>query len=135
MKVSKVLKHAEKMVLVPESEYMMLLELKKEKGTDLKTKMKSVLKGKRDYEAAKKMSQLVGQYIRYKQKDTKPTSPKSSVDFLHYFAPTYHQKVVMLLKELNAHGITWTDDKELVLKSGVIVPKSNIIDLIKEALV
>ena len=97
--------------------------------------MKNVLKGKKDYEAAKKMSQLVGQYIRYKQKETKPKPSKSPVDFLQYFAPTYHQKVTMLMKELNAHGITWTDDKELVLKSGLIVPNSNIIDLIREALV
>lgn len=130
-------KHAEKMVLVPESEYKMLLELKKSqsKGSDLKTKMKSVLKGKRDYEAAKKMSQLVGQYIRYKQKETKPKPAKSSPSFLHFFAPIYHQKVTMLMNELNAHGIKWTDDRELILKNGIVVPNTNIVDLMREAIV
>lgn len=33
------------------------------------------------------------------------------------------------------NGIEWTDNKELILSNGVIIPHSNIVDLIKEALV
>ena len=128
------MKYAQKMVLVSEAEYRMLQEMKNKrpKESELKTKMKKVLAGERDYDAAKKMAQLLGESIRYKQKSFKPE--KKRTDLEQYFPPTYHSKVTLLLKELKDHGIDYSGQNELMLPGGQVVPNSNIVDLLKEAL-
>lgn len=117
------MKHAQKMILIPESEYH---EISKTK--DIKDKMKELLKGKHDYEAAKNMSQLVGEVIRRKQNKKKKSVPE--INLLENFSSIYHNKVKTFVKHLNNNGITWND--ELEVKH---IPGSNIIDLIKEAIV
>ena len=63
----------------------------------IKQDIKNVLKGKRDHEAAIKMSQLVGAYLRQKVSE-KPTPPKpKKEDLLDYFEPIYHMKVSILI--------------------------------------
>lgn len=121
---------AQKMVLIPETEYSSLLN---KPQNQIKKDMKEVLKGKRDHESATKMSQLIGSYLRFKH-PRKPPAPKKP-DFTEFFEPIYHRKVKYLLSQLHEYGVEWTDNKELVLSNGVIIPHSNIVDLIKEALV
>lgn len=127
------MKHAKKMVLIPEEEYNELLALKQTKKGEIKFKVNKVLKGKRDHAAAKKMSQIVGQYLRFKEQQ--PTQKKKKVDLIHYFSPTYHQKVKTLMSALEDFGTSLTNRNELVLSSGQVVTNSNIVDLLKEALV
>lgn len=126
------MKFAEKMVLIPEAEYHALLN-KPGKTSELKKEMKDVLKGKRDHTAATKMSQLVGAYLRHKE-SVKPPKRKQE-DFLEYFHTIYHGKVKSLLSQLHSNRIEWNEEYELILPSGQIIAKSNIVDLIREALV
>ena len=93
------MKFAPKMVLIPEAEYHAILDkpvrIKGKKQAQsmanrIKQYMKDVLKVKRDHEAAIKMSQLVGAYLRHKTSE-KPTSTKpKKEDLLEYFEPMYH---------------------------------------------
>lgn len=129
------MKYAQKMVLIPEVEYHTLLDKPKSKTGQLRQDMKDILKGKRDHTAAAKMSQLFGAYMRTKASE-KPPAPKSKQDdFLEYFDPIYHKKVKLLVSQLRDHGIEWNEQKELRLSSGETIAHSNIIDLIKEAVV
>ena len=142
------MKFAQKMVLIPEAEYITLLHKGKIKPTKIKGKkqaesmanrikqnMKDVLKGKRDHEAATKMSQLVGAYLRHKASEKPTPSKPKKEDLLDFFEPIYHKKVDTLISKLHDQGIEWNDKKESKLPSGDIVPHSNIVDLIKEAVV
>jgi len=133
------MKYARKMVLIPEEEYM---ELKgnppSSKTSQLKRKVREVLRGTRDHSAATQMSQLVGSYLRHKQSEqSKPVSApkKPSINFQQFFEPIYEKKVTSLLSQLKENRIGWTQNKELQLPTGQIIPHSNIVDLIKEALV
>ena len=124
---------AQKMVLIPESEYLSLLNQPQNK---IKRDIKEVLKGKRDHESATKMSQLVGSYLRSKRSRKPPPLPQpKQQDFLEFFEPIYHKKIKHLLTQLKDNGIGWTDNNELLLANGAIVPNSNMVHLIKEALV
>lgn len=127
------MKYAKKMVLISEEEYKQLLGNSKGKVGEIKSKVKKVLKEKRDHTAAKKMSQLVGEYLRYKQQQVPQKTKK--LDLLQYFSPTYHQKVKTLMSTLETYGTSLTNRNELVLSSGQVVKNSNIVDLLKEALV
>ena len=122
---------AQKMVLIPESEYLSLLNQPQNK---IKKDIKEVLKGKRDHDSATKMSQLIGSYLRFKR-PRKPLPQPKKQDFLEFFEPIYHKKVKYLLSQLKDNGIEWTENNELLLANGAIVPHSNIVHLIREALV
>lgn len=127
------MKVAQKMVLIPEEEYLTLTH-KTQKPKTLRQDMRDILQGPRDYESAVKMSQLVGTHLRRKESEKpKPSKPKEN--FLDYFDPIYHRKVNLLLSQFQTHGIGWNEQKELTLPSGEVIAHSNIIDLIKEALV
>ena len=126
------------------NEYKQLLEFKKSKGKvgELKNKIKKVLSEEPTHNAAKRMSQIVGEYLRYKQ--TQKTEQSESLDelkkkkkpnLLSFFSPTYHEKVKAVMLFLETHGVTLTDKMELILSNGNVIPNSNIIDLLKEALV
>ena len=125
------MKVAQKMVLIPEEEY---LALTTKKPKTLRQDMRDILQGPRDHESAVKMSQLVGTHLRRKESE-KPKSSKPTEDFLDYFDPIYHRKINLLLSQFQTHGIGWNERKELILPSGETIAHSNIIDLIKEALV
>lgn len=124
------MKYARKMVLIPEEEYQTLMN---SKSNQSQRAIKDVLNEPRDHEAASKMSQLVGTYLRRKQSETLPTPTKD--DVLDYFNPIYQRKVVLFLSKLHDLGMEWNTDKEVKLPSGEIISHSNIVDLIKEALV
>lgn len=121
------MKVARKMVLIPEEEYQSLLNAKP-KLRD----MKEILKGPRDQAAATKMSQLVGTYLRRRQP---PLPAPKKDDILEYFEPIYQKKVTVFMSKLRDIGMDWNTNKELKLPSGEIINHSNIVDLIKEALV
>ena len=112
------MKHAKKMVLISEEEYKEYLALKNTKGK-LKSKAKKVLKEKRDHAAAKKISHIVGEYLRYKQQQA-PQKPKK-LDLLQNFTPTYHQKVKTLMSTLENYGTSLSNRNELVLSSDQLV--------------
>ena len=95
--------------------------------------IQDILKGQRDYKSAVKLSQVIGSQIRSNDSH-KPPTPKKE-DLTDFFEPLYHRKVKYLVSQLEDHGIEWTDSKELVLSNGAIIHHSNIVDLIKEALV
>ena len=123
------MKVAQKMVLIPEEEYHSLTKPKSEFQKDVK----EILKKEKDYDSATKMSQLVGSYIRHKQ--ARETKEKPDDLFIDHFKPLYHSKVSLFMKQLQDNNIKWNDNRELILPSGLIVPHTNIIDLITEAVV
>ena len=100
-----------------------------------KQNMKHVLKGKRDHEAATKMFRLVGAYLRHKASEKPTPSQPKKEDLLDYFEPIYHKKVGTLVSKPYDNGIEWNDNNELKVPSGDIVPHSNSVDLMKEAVV
>ena len=125
-------------------EYKKLLELKKSKGKvgELKNKVQKVLSEKPTHSAAKRMSQIVGEYLRYKQaqkteqnESQHVSQKKKKLNLLNFFAPTYHEKVKSIMSFLETHGVTLSDKLELILSNGNLIPNSNIIDLLKEAVV
>ena len=118
-----------KMVLIPESEYR---RLKPEGG--IKDKMNKLLSGKHDYKTATDMSQLFGRYLRTTQPDQQPTpQPLDKDQIISQLPAIYHNKISKFLTYLENHGSSWTNQNELVLKSGDVV--GNIVDLLKQAFV
>ena len=91
------------------------------------------IRDRRDYESAVKLSQVMGSFIRSKDKYKPPMSKKE--DLADNFQPLYHKKVKYLVSQLQDHGVQWTESKELVLPNGHVISNSNIVDLIKKALV
>ena len=66
----------------------------------------------------------------------KESKPKTNLlDMVQYLAPVYQPKAKLLLADLRSKGFTWTDKNEVVLPSGDQIEQSNIVDLMKEALV
>ena len=104
------MKYAQKMVLIPEEEYLAI----RGKTHPVREEMKTILKGKRDHAAATKVTHD---------------------NLLDHFEPIYHKKVTSFLSQLRNHRFEWNDKKELIMPSGKMIQHSNIIDLIKEALV
>ena len=128
------MKYARKMVLIPEDEYRELKEKPPlSKTSEFNRKVRELLREPRTHSAATQMSQLVGSVIRHKQ-SKEPKVVKAPIDFLQFFEPIYHKKVTSLLSQLKENRIEWTENKELQL-DGQVIPHSNIVDLIKEALV
>ena len=54
---------------------------------------------------------------------------------LDYFEPIYYGKAASFLSKLRDLGIEWNTDKDVKLPSGEIIHHSNIVDLMKEAVV
>jgi hypothetical protein len=118
------MKYAMKMVLIPESEYRKL-------KPDDDQKMQNILSGKHDYKAATELTQLFGHQLR----KTKP-NPKTELDdskILEHLPILYHDKVSKFLKQLTRYGLRWTDNYQLISKSGQVI--GNIIQLLKETFV
>ena len=110
------MKYARKFILVPADS--------KPKPVELKQSMRHVLKGRRDHRAAKKMSHLLSDYLHYNKKPAKP------IDFSKHIPAIYHNKMNILLKE-----VTWTPLAELKTQFGKVIAGSNMIELIREAIV
>ena len=119
------MKFAQKMVLIPEEEYQILIN---SKSNRMKRDIKEVLKGPRDHASATKMSQLVGSCLRRKQSERKPKKEEKKEDLLEYFNPIYHRKVALFISKLHNLEMEWNTDKELKLPSGEIIRHSNIVD-------
>ena len=126
------MKHAMKMVLIPETEYKLLLE-----KNPMKAKVNKLLRGKPSHEKAAEMSQLIGRHLRMQPPPKKPKAEKAekASNILSHFQPLYQVKVNKLMSELNKYGSRVSEKNELVLRTGDAVSNSNIIDLLKEAFV
>lgn len=116
-----------KMVLIPESEYR---QLKPQEG--VKDKVDKILKGKRDDNAAKQMSQIFGRHLRTMKPEKMPKHI-SKDEIAKKLPVIYHEKVNNFLNQLEQYGSSWTDNFDFVTKGGRIV--GNIVDLLKEAFV
>lgn len=123
------MKFARKMVLVPASEYEIL------KAQDTRPSKLS------DEERALKLSQDMGKAIRLKgqtriERVQPQKDPKASVLELSTFLPALYQpKARQVLSELETQGFKWNYNKEFTTPTGQTLQGSNIVDLIKEALV
>ena len=140
------MKYAKRMVLVPEMDYL-----------QFKSKTK---KKQNEYLAAKTLGQKLGKEIRKRDQGAarlkymwqnirnppepmahlsslyKESKPKSNIlDLVQHLAPVYQPKGRLFLSELDSKGFMWSDDNAVVLPNGRTIPQSNIVDLMKEALV
>ena len=138
--------YAKRMVLVPEEDYL-----------GFKNKR---VKKQNDYLAVKRLSQKLGKDIRKRDQSTarlhyqwqnlrnppapmvhlsslyKEAKPKSNIlDLVQHLPPVNQPKGRLFLGELDSKGFMWTDDNAVVLPNGRTIPQSNIVDLMKEALV
>lgn len=136
------MKYTQKMVLIPETEYHTLLKKSpppSEPSTNKRFKddMQELLQGDRDHTAATHMSQLVGTYLRHKESEQPPPPVKKARKgaIMEFFDPIYHRKLTLLLSKLRDEGIGWNEENELTLPSGEVIQHSNIVDLLKEAIV
>ena len=130
------MKYAERMVLLPETQFHLLQQANSKKR---KTKPKNL------YKAAIAVSQELGKKIRQgqvqvqKQKERQKNvekAPNVTVDdIVNELAPIYHAKAKRILAKLAKYGITYTNNQELITANGRVVPNSNITDILKEALV
>jgi len=135
------MKYAKRMVLVPELEYL----------ATCKPKTKTLSKRQQD----RNIAQRIGKQIRQRQHttarlrahgtDVDPGVNLSSVytekepeldtmEIVEYIPVNYRNKAKLLLSHLTKRGIAWNDRKEVLLPSGTLLHNSNIVDLVKEAL-
>jgi len=112
------MKFSTRMVLIPETEY---LSLKASTGTKRK-------------QTFTELTQDISKKIRLSDQDNAELF-KPSVDIIEHMPPIYHSKAKRLLAELAIAKIKHTDSKEVVLPNGAVITRSNIVDLVKEALV
>lgn len=117
------MKYAARMVLVPETEYLAL------QAGSYKNKTTPSLKRQ-----AINLSQDLGKRIRQRKQIVK-LDIQPGVNILEHLPPIYQPKAKLLLKELKSRGVAWTGNRELITSNGLTIADSNIIDLIKEALV
>ncbi len=124
------MKYATRMVLIPETEYLSL----KESSNEI-YKRKKRLNPKM---TATQLTQELGKKIRLRDQETKVlmnlVKPTPKVKIVEHLPPSFHNKGSVLLSELALANIKHSENKELVLPSGEMVPRSNMTDLLKEAL-
>ena len=128
------MKYAKRMIMVPEDEYLAL------KGTTTKLKVKKEEDLQKPFT---KMTQNLGKKIRVrdliKSEEKILQAPldlnREIVNMTEHLPQTHHHKARLLLTELRAQGFNWKYNKELTVPSGHTLRGSNVIDLIKEALV
>lgn len=107
-------KHATRMVLIPEEEYIVLKENKKQCDCSkvlMKAPKRKTVESRRKFHVLPK---------------------KKRLDVKNYFSPEHHPKIDALMQKLNEAGHTVTDDNELNINQVGILPGSNIASLIKE---
>ena len=105
-------KHATRMVLIPEEEYIVLKENKKQCDCSkvlMKAQKQKTVEGRRKF------------YVLPK---------KNRLDVKNYFSPEHHPKIDALMQTLNKAGHTVTDDNKLNINKVGILPGSNIASLI-----
>ena len=137
------MKYAKRMVLVPELEYLATCKPKR------KTQTKR--------QQAQNITQKLAKQIRQRQHTTArlrthgrkrvdPGVNLSSVyveneanmdtsEIVDHIPVMYRNKATLLLAHLTKQGMTWNDRKEVFLPGGTLLHNSNIVDLVKEALV
>ena len=127
------MKYAVRMVLIPESEY---LSLKGKSTKDVK-KLKT-------RKAFIKLTQDLGKKIRQRDQvkiqqqkvlDAQVDQNRPVIDLVQHLPSIYHKKGKLTLDELQSQGFSWKQNKEITVPSGKTLTGSNIVDLLKEALV
>lgn len=146
------MKFAQKMILVPEEDYSMVIKAQAQaipaetkKTIALNDAMKKVTSTKRNNICKSQTYQkLLRDYLHYKRKATQPaiSLPDSSDstmtrsnDFLNNLPALYRGKAHLLLTHLEKHGVKWSEKGELKLPSGNVIEGSHGTDLLREALV
>ena len=107
-------KHATRMVLIPEEEYIVLKENKKQCDCSkvlMKAPKRKTVESRRKF------------YVLPKKK---------RLDVKNYFSPEHHPKIDALMQKPNEAGHMVTDDNELNINQVGKLPGSNIASLIKE---
>ena len=122
------MKYAERMVLIPHTEYVIL------KQTDTKAIKKKPNSKKGKAELVREMSKQIVAREKNALRVHK-VSQDFKVSIVELLPPIYHMKAKLLLSELASAGITYATNRELVVNPGVVIPHSNIVDIIREALI
>ena len=123
------MKYAKRMVLVPEEDYL--------RGVSKQKKQTSV------HDKAIEISQKVGKQMRKRaQADAQVkevwerlTPPPKAADISSLLPALYQPKARLLLAELAKYGVTYTKDNEVVLPDNEVIAGSNMVDLLRAALV
>lgn len=141
------MKFAQKMILVPEGDYSMVIKAQAQqipatvkKSIHLQDNMKKLLKSKKKTQCkAYRYNKLLREYLHYKNTDQFQNTSKTSSSITEPFAdslpPIYKGKARVLLAHLEKHGINWSQKGELTLPDGSVISGSHGSDLLREALV
>lgn len=139
------MKHATRMVLIPEVDYLKhklssskkqssrkaAIELTQRLGKQIRQRNQSTARLKAEWNPLKTQSPSVQLSSLYK--DT--TSSASPLHLVEHLPLVYQNKAKLLLEQLTSKGMRWNEKNNLVLASGDTIPDSNMVDLMKEALV
>ena len=122
------MKFAKRMVLVPEEDYLHSVN-KQKRTTNVRDR-------------AIEMAQKVGKQMRKRaQADAQVKevwerlTPPKAADIASLLPALYQPKARLLLAELAKHGVTYTKDNEVVLPDKEVIAGSNMVDLLRAALV
>lgn len=121
------MKFATRMVLIPETEYLLLKQ-----STPQSVKKKKM--SRNPEAAAIDITQQLGKKMRKREQEI-PKSTRPTVDVVDHISAQYQPKAKLLLAELANANIKHTASKELVLSSGEVISHSNIVDIIKTAII
>ena len=138
------MKFSTRMVLIPEMEYLGLKAMTKATKTAKTIKVTKAVKGRKSRKPVpgrKKLSlaakaatitQALGKKIRLREQErSKMYRPTPKI--IEHIPPIYQNRAKLLLSELKEAGIRHTEKRELVLSSGEVISSSNIVDLLKVA--
>lgn len=119
------MKYTTRMILIPETEYLAL------KTT---TSSKNIKKKKT---TAIEIAQEMGKKIRQRDQvlaKSSESNAKAAVDIISFLPFQYHVKGRQLLDNLAQQDIRYNSEKEIILRSGQVVSHSNVVDILREAL-
>lgn len=134
------MKYTKRMILVPEEEFLSLKNKANTKNVKLKTNIDPPTDMQKQFT---NMTQDLGKRIRMRDQAEAQITAKQApqnlnreiVTMTEHLPQPHHHKARLLLAELQAQGFKWTYNKELTTPSGQTLHGSNVVDLIKEALV
>ena len=139
------MKYATRMILVPEADFLHQQSNKKHQNTrkaaiDVAQKLGKQIRHRNQSAARLKaqwnpMESQIGPTVQLSSlyKETKPMA--NALDVSEMMPTLYRNKTKLLLGQLMARGMKWNDLNELVLPDGQTIANSNILALLKEALV
>lgn len=133
------MKYAKRMVLVPELEYLSMHKkplTKRQQARKISQKLGKQIRQRQHIAARRRThsTELVDPGVNLSSVYTEQEPELDTVVILEHIPVNYRNKAKLLLTQLNKRGIIWNDRKEVILPSGDLLQNSNIVDLVKEAL-